>query len=119
MSLIFTANMIYHVTVVGLDPFRLVLVGTILETTMFIFEVPAGVLADVKSRRLSVIIGYTLMGSGFSVEGSFPFLWAVALAQVLWGFGYAFTSGAAQAWVVDEVGGKRAGHAFLRGSQAG
>jgi MFS family permease len=73
MSLIFTANVVYHVTVVELYLLQLVLVGTILETTVFIFEVPTGVLADVENRRLSVIIGYALMGLGFIVEGSFPF----------------------------------------------
>ncbi len=94
------------------------LVGTILEATVFIFEIPTGVLADVKSRRLSVIIGYVLMGLGFIVEGSLPFFGAIALAQVLWGFGYTFTSGATQAWIVDEIGVDRAADAFLRGSQA-
>mgnify|MGYP006285799433 CR=1 FL=1 len=118
-SLIFTVNMVYHVTVVGLSPLQLVLVGTILEATVFLFEVPTGVLADVKSRRLSVIIGYVIIGAGFIIEGSVPAFWSVALAQVVWGFGYTFTSGATQAWVVDEVGEKRAGEAFLRGAQAG
>lgn len=118
-SLIFTVNLIYHVTVVQLSPMQLVLVGTILEATVFLFEVPTGVLADVKSRRLSVIMGYVLMGVGFIVEGSLPFFWSVALAQVLWGFGYTFTSGATQAWVADEIGEERAGEAFMRGSQAG
>jgi DHA3 family tetracycline resistance protein-like MFS transporter len=117
-SLIFTVNLIYHVTVVELTPLQLVLVGTILEATVFVFEVPTGVVADVKSRRLSVIVGYALMGLGFVVEGSIPLFWAVAVAQVLWGFGYTFTSGATQAWIVDEVGETRAGEAFLRGSQA-
>jgi DHA3 family tetracycline resistance protein-like MFS transporter len=60
-SLIFTVNLIYHVTVVELTPLQLVLVGTILEATVFIFEVPTGVVADVKSRRLSIIVGYALM----------------------------------------------------------
>jgi DHA3 family tetracycline resistance protein-like MFS transporter len=118
-SLIFTVNMLYQVTVVNLTPLQLVLVGTILETTVFIFEIPTGVLADVKSRRLSVIIGYVLMGLGFVLEGSVPHFWAVALSQVVWGFGYTFTSGATQAWIVDEIGEERAGEAFLRGSQAG
>jgi DHA3 family tetracycline resistance protein-like MFS transporter len=94
------------------------LVGTILEATVFVFEIPTGVLADVKSRRLSVVIGYAIMGLGFIVEGAFPVFAAVALAQVLWGFGYTFTSGATQAWIADELGEERAGNAFLRGSQA-
>ena len=118
-STIFTVNMLYQVTVVELTPLQLVLVGTILESSVFVFEVPTGVLADVKSRRLSVLIGYVVMGLGFLVEGSFAVFGAVALAQVLWGLGYTFTSGATEAWIADEVGEARAGDAFLRGSQAG
>jgi DHA3 family tetracycline resistance protein-like MFS transporter len=118
-STIFTVNMLYQVTVVKLTPLQLVLIGTILESSVFLFEVPTGVLADVKSRRLSVLIGYGVMGLGFLVEGSFAVFGAVALAQVLWGLGYTFTSGATEAWIADELGEDRAGEAFLRGSQAG
>jgi DHA3 family tetracycline resistance protein-like MFS transporter len=117
-SLIFTVNLLYQVTVVQLSPLQLVLVGTVLEATVFLLEIPTGVLADVKSRRLSVIIGYVIMGFGFIVEGSFPCFWTVALSQVIWGGGYTFTSGATQAWIADEIGEKHAGRAFLRGSQA-
>jgi DHA3 family tetracycline resistance protein-like MFS transporter len=117
-SLIFTVNMVYQVTVVGLSPLQLVLVGTILETAVFLFEIPTGVLADVRSRKLSVVIGYVVMGTGFLLEGSVPAFWAVALSQVVWGLGYTFTSGATQAWIADEVGEKQSGDAFLRGSQA-
>ncbi|NLG51667.1 MAG: MFS transporter [Chloroflexi bacterium] len=119
MSLIFTVNVLYHTTVVQLSPLQLVLVGTILEGTVFLGEIPTGLLADLKSRRLSVIIGYALMGVGFCIEGSWPIFWGVALSQVLWGLGYTFTSGATEAWIVDELGEERAGEAFMRGSQAG
>jgi DHA3 family tetracycline resistance protein-like MFS transporter len=118
-SSIFTVNMLYQVTVVELSPLQLVLVGTILESSVFLFEVPTGILADVKSRRLSVVIGYAVMGLGFLLEGSFPFFGTVALAQVIWGLGYTFTSGATQAWIADEVGERQAGDAYLRGAQAG
>jgi DHA3 family tetracycline resistance protein-like MFS transporter len=116
-SLIFTVNMIYQATVVNLSALQLVLMGTILEATIFCCEIPTGVLADVKSRRLSIIVGYVLIGLGFTLEGSLPFFWSVALAQVLWGLGYTFTSGATQAWVGDELGPEGAGRAFLRGAQ--
>ncbi len=117
-SLIFTVSQLYYVTIAQLAPLQLVLTGTILEATVFLFEIPTGVLADVKSRRLSIIIGYGIMGVGFIVEGAFPFFGAIALAQVLWGFGYTFTSGATQAWIADELGEERAGEAYLRGAQA-
>lgn len=118
-GLVFSVNMIYQATVVNLDPLQLVLVGTTLETAVFLFEVPTGVVADVISRRLSIIIGLCLIGAGFLVEGAIPIFAAVLASQVLWGVGYTFTSGATEAWIADELGEARAGQAFLRGSQAG
>ena len=85
----------------------------------FLFKAPTGILADVYSRRLSVIIGVALMGIGFVIEGSFPFFGAILLNQVLWGLGYTFTSGATEAWLADEIGEEAAGRVFLRGSQVG
>jgi DHA3 family tetracycline resistance protein-like MFS transporter len=116
-SMIFTASSIYQVTVAGLTPLQLVLVGTMLELSVFLFEVPTGVVADVYSRRLSIIIGMFLIGLGFILEGTFPIFWVILLAQILWGVGYTFTSGATQAWITDEIGEAAAGKAFLRGNQ--
>ena len=116
-SLITTVSLIYQATVVHLDPLQLVLVGTTLELSAFLFEVPTGIVADVYSRRLSIIIGYALVGIGFLVEGLFPFFATVLVAQVLWGLGYTFTSGATEAWISDEIGEAKAGRAFLRASQ--
>jgi DHA3 family tetracycline resistance protein-like MFS transporter len=118
-SLIFTVNQIYFVTTVGMSPLELVLMGTILEASVFLFEIPTGIVADVKSRRLSVIIGYALMGVGFILEGIVPTVVIVGLAQVVWGLGFTFTSGATEAWIADEVGDDKAGDAFLRGTQWG
>lgn len=118
-TLIFTVNLVYQAETVGLSPLELVLVGTTLEMSAFLFEAPTGILADVYSRRLSVIIGVALMGIGFVIEGSFPFFAAVLLNQVLWGLGYTFTSGATEAWLADEIGEEAAGPVFLRGSQIG
>lgn len=118
-GMIFTASSIYQVTVAGLAPLQLVLVGTTLELSVFLFEVPTGVVADVYSRRLSVIIGMFLIGMGFIVEGTFPIFWIILLAQILWGVGYTFTSGATQAWITDEIGEAAAGRAFLRSEQIG
>jgi DHA3 family tetracycline resistance protein-like MFS transporter len=116
-SLIFTASALYQVTVANLTPLQLVLVGTGLEATIFLFEIPTGVVADVYSRRLSIIIGYVIIGLGFTLEGSIPQFWAILLGQMLWGLGYTFTSGATQAWLSDEIGEAAANRAFLRGSQ--
>jgi MFS transporter, DHA3 family, tetracycline resistance protein len=117
--MIFTVDAVYQVSTVGLNALQLVLVGTTVEVSAFVFEIPTGVVADVFSRRLSIIIGMFIMGLGFVVEGSFPFFAPILLAQVLWGLGYTFTSGATEAWIADEVGEDQAGKAFLRASQVG
>jgi len=116
-SMMFVVTSFYEATVAGLSGLQLVLVGTTVEVTILLFEVPTGIVADAYSRRLSVIIGFFLMGIGFLVEGTFPIFGMILLTQVLWGIGYTFTSGATQAWLSDEIGEENANRAFLRGSQ--
>lgn len=118
-SMMFVVTSLYEATVAGLTPVQLILVGTTLEVSAFLFEVPTGIVADVYSRRLSIIIGYVLMGAGFLVEGFFPSFVPILLAQVIWGLGYTFTSGATQAWISDEVGEDDANRLFLRATQVG
>ena len=65
---------VYRIVEAGLSPFELILVGTVLELSTFAFEVPTGVVSDVYSRRLSLIIGAFLVGAGFVIEGLFPVL---------------------------------------------
>ena len=108
---------VYRIVEAGLSPLELILVGTVLEASTFLFEVPTGVVSDVYSRRLSLIIGAFLVGAGFIVEGLFPVFGAVLVAHVLWGVGATFGSGAQQAWIADETGDERTGQLFLRGSQ--
>ncbi len=118
-SMMFIAMSLYEVTTAGLTPLQLVLVGTTVELSIFAFEIPTGIVADVYSRRLSIIVGYLLMSVGFLVEGLFPAFVPILLAQVLWGLGYTFTSGATQAWITDEVGEEPANKLFLRATQVG
>lgn len=116
-TLVFTVNLIYQVQVAHLNPLQLVLVGTVLEGTAFLFEVPTGIVADVYSRRLSIIIGTFLLGVGLALQGVVPHFGVILLAQVVWGIGYTFTSGATEAWLTDEIGVERANPLFLRASQ--
>ncbi|HJF31564.1 MAG TPA: MFS transporter [Sporosarcina psychrophila] len=118
-TFIFTVNLLYHVQTVKLDPLQLVLIGTVLELSVFLFEIPTGVVSDLKSRKLSIIIGYILIGIGFLIEGVFPYFVTVLVAQIAWGIGYTFTSGSQQAWIADEIGEERASQAFIKGAKAG
>ena len=47
---------IYFVQQVGMSPLQLVLVGTVMEISVFVFEVPTGVVADLYGRKLSLVI---------------------------------------------------------------
>lgn len=115
----FTTSAAYASVEVGLNPLELLLIGAVLEGSVLIAEVPTGIVADAYSRRRSVILGYAIMASGFFVWGAAPRFETILLAQVLWAVGFAFTSGAQEAWISDEVGEERAGPIFLRAVQLG
>lgn len=116
-STAFATSGVYRFQMAELTPLQLVLVGTTLELAVFLFEVPTGIVADLRSRRLSVIIGYVLIGCGLFLEGLFPLFVTILLAQVLWGVGYTFTSGALDAWLADELGEAQLAATYLRASQ--
>ena len=98
-----TMSLVYQVSVVGLHPLQLVLVGTVLEVSYFLLEIPTGVVADVYSRRLSILIGFILTGLGFILAGAIPRFDTLLLSQVIWGCGETFLSGATEAWIADEL----------------
>lgn len=115
-ALSFTLNMVYQVQQIGLSPLQLVLVGTVLEASVFLGEVPTGIVADLYSRKLSLLIGFVLIGCGLAISAVPSFL-VVLAGQVLWGVGYTFTSGAQQAWISDEIGPDAAAPVFVRATQ--
>jgi MFS family permease len=74
---------------------------------MVLFEVPTGVVADVRGRRLSFLLGAATLSVGTLL---YVLLWQVqapfagwALVSVVLGLGYTFFSGATEAWVVDAL----------------
>ena len=117
--LAFTVTAVYYVTEVGMSPLQLVLVGTLMEISIFVFEVPTGIVADTYSRRLSIVIGTFVMGVAVILFGALGDVWPILAANALWGFGYTFTSGAFDAWLADEVGQERLAGVYLRGAQVG
>ncbi|MFP4186830.1 MAG: MFS transporter [Acholeplasmataceae bacterium] len=103
MTMMMTAAVVYRIDLAKLEPYQLILLGTALEISVILFEVPTGLVADLHSRKRSVVIGYFFIGIGFLIEtSSLSFLW-IFLAQITWGFGYSFISGALDAWVSDET----------------
>ena len=117
-----TVAAVYRIETEGLNPLQLVLVSTALEASVLLFEVPTGAAADAYDRKRSVVAGFGLVGAGFALEGSIPTFTAVLAAQVVWGVGFTFVSGALQAWIADELDGEGDGRnlarVYLRGGQA-
>jgi MFS family permease len=74
---------------------------------LVLFEIPTGVLADTRGRRLSYLLGtLTLTISTllylwmWRIHGPF---WAWAVISAILGLGFTFFSGAVQAWLVDAL----------------
>src|SRR4026207_1149602 len=115
--MIFTIYSIFVVLTLGFTPFQLVLLGTILEGTYLLCEVPTGVVADTISRRLSVVIGLVGSGLAFALLGIAHSFLVAAVPHVLRGVFASFQSGADVAWLTDELGEEAARPHYLRGSQ--
>jgi MFS family permease len=97
------ATAVYLVVVAELSPAQLVLVGVFQGVTVVIAEVPAGVLADTISRRLTLVVAHVVMGAGMTLTGLVTGYPLVVLGQCLWGLGWAISSGADVAWITDEL----------------
>ncbi|MGW5673080.1 MFS transporter [Micromonospora sp. NPDC003776] len=115
----FTLNLVYQSQVVGLGPWQLVLVGTVLELVCFTAQVPTGVIADRYGRRRSVVVGQLLMGLGLLLWGLLPSYPALLAANAVWAVGAVCVDGTVEAWAADEIGAARVGHAFVRAGQLG
>ena len=105
----------HHRRAPGPTPARLV--GTALETSYFLWEIPTGVLADTFSRRMSVIAGTAIIGIAWMGQGLIPLFIAIAGFEILRGLGEAFTHGATEAWIAGEVGDDSLDALFLRETQ--
>jgi DHA3 family tetracycline resistance protein-like MFS transporter len=112
-----TVTLVYQTQTAGLNPFQLVAVGTVSQGATFLFEIPTGVVADLRGRRVSVEFGIALLGLGFVIMGSNAEFWTILAGQVVIGIGVTFVSGAQEAWITDEVGAENAGGVFLRTAQ--
>jgi MFS family permease len=125
--IMFTTYAVYYVSTLKLNPLQLVLVGTVIELTVFLCEIPTGVVADAYSRKVSVIISMFVMAGAYLLEGAIPYLGALygiipaigllMLAETIRGFGWTFQSGALDAWLADEVGEDAVGEVFLRAEE--
>jgi len=86
------------------SPLQLLLMGTAIELGVLLGEVPTGVMADVFSRKWSVVLGGAFISSAQLASGIVDQWELYLVTQFVWGIGWTFISGAEIAWVTDETG---------------
>jgi DHA3 family tetracycline resistance protein-like MFS transporter len=118
-GLIFTAIFVYFARTIGMTPLQLSLMSVVHMGGHILFELPTGIVADVYSRKWSVIIGDVLVGLAFVLTGAAPVFAAVLAATFIEAIGDTFVSGALDAWLTDEVGADKMGAVVLRSEQLG
>ena len=95
--------MVWWVVDLRLSPFRLAVLGTALVLSILVTETPTGVVADLYSRKYSVVAAYVVMGTAMALGPVTELFGVLVIWQVLWGVGWTLQSGAATAWMTDEL----------------
>jgi MFS family permease len=105
-SLIWGINTLFLLDA-GLNNLEAFAANAFFTAGMMLFEIPTGVVADLRGRRLSFLLGAATLAVGtlvyvllWWIEAPF---WGWALSSVLLGLGFTFFSGAMEAWLVDAL----------------
>jgi DHA3 family tetracycline resistance protein-like MFS transporter len=118
-GLIFTSIWVLIYSVMKLSLFEVSLLYIVITLSNLALEIPTGILADLYSRRLSVIVGGFFIGLAYVTVGAYPIFAISLFTGFLEAIGDTCVSGALQAWITDEVGTDRVGKVLLRGRQVG
>ena len=94
---------LYFVVDARLSASQLLLLGTVVAATMVLSDVPTGIWADAWSRKWPIVIGHLFLAAGMVMLGLVTAFPLIVATQVLWGVGWAFSTGADVAWVTDEL----------------
>lgn len=105
-SLIWGVNTLFLLSA-GLNNTQAFLANGFFMLGHVLFEVPTGIVADIKGRRLSYILGTLILATAtllyfLAWQTQAPF-WAWAVSSILLAVGYTFFSGATEAWLVDAL----------------
>jgi hypothetical protein len=94
---------VYLVVDARLDASELVLIGVAQAAVGLVFEVPAGVVADLLSRKWSLVVSHVLMGVAMLSTGLVGGFLPLVATQMLWGLSWSFAGGADVAWISGEL----------------
>jgi MFS family permease len=105
-SLIWGINTIFLLDA-GLSNLEAFAANAFFTAGMVLFEVPTGIVADMRGRRVSFLLGTVTLAASTAL---YVLLWYVdapfwqwAVVSVLIGLGFTFFSGATEAWLVDAL----------------
>jgi len=105
-SLIWSVNTLFLLDA-GLDIFETFIANAAFTAGMVVFEIPTGVVADTRGRRLSFLLSTVTLLAGtlayVSIAALGGGLSPFVAASVLLGLGFSFYSGAVEAWLVDAL----------------
>jgi MFS family permease len=105
-SLIWGINTLFLLEA-GLSIFEVFVANAAFTAAMALFEVPTGVVADTRGRRLSFLLSESTLAVGtlayVAVAAAGGGVVWFSLAGVILGLGYTFYSGAVEAWMVDAL----------------
>ncbi len=118
-GLLFAALVSYWVVQARLNPLQLVLLGTALEGTLFLLQVPTGAFADAVGRRPATVIGYAILGAGLGLQGLTRDFGSLLVLQAISGAAWAFLIGSIEAWIAQQAGTDGLERVFMRGGQTG
>lgn len=87
----------------GLSYSQIMLLQSISAISVFLFEVPTGAIADKFSRKLSLAISGILCGIGLLIYIIFKSFYIFAIAEIVFGMGMTFSSGADSAILYESL----------------
>jgi DHA3 family tetracycline resistance protein-like MFS transporter len=91
----------------GINQFQIQILQSWFMFSIFIFEVPTGLVGDVRGRKFSVTIGALFAAIGFYIYGLSPNFYLFLASEAVVAIGVAFWSGAREALLYDICKGKR------------
>src|SRR5437867_683858 len=105
-SLIWGINTLFLLDA-GLSIFEVFVANAAFTAAMALFEIPTGVVADTRGRRISFLLSEATLAVGtlayVGVAAIHGGLLLFCVAGVILGLGYTFYSGAVEAWLVDAL----------------
>jgi len=102
-SLVGAIFVIFLIEQGGLNLFEVSIVFMALAGTVFVLEIPTGIIADVFGRKISCVCSYFLTSLGLFAFAISESLFAFVLAAIILATRSALLSGASQAWMRDSL----------------